>query len=422
LAVAAPAPQVLHLSLVVGGAVVDQAGGKLGRVDDLIVKLGDDEYPPVTGLLATVAARQVFVPADVIAEIQHGRVTLRAVRLDLRPFVRREGEVLLKKDVIDRQLINVDGARLVRSNEIELARLEGWYRVVGVDIGFRGLVRRLVPRKLAASVGTSAFLDWASVEPFTGHVPSVRLRVPHPKLARLHPAQLADLVEAASHREGDEILAAVGNDPELEADVFEELESGHQLEFIEDRSDEEVAAVLGRMESDDAADLVNELPEERREEVVRLLPLVQRRRVRTLLGFDPTTAGGLMSPEFVCVYQQAKVTEALERVRSTRTSAEALAWVYSMNTNRRLVGAISLVDLLRADPDVSLVEIADPPRRVHTDADLEEVARLMTDFDLTVVPVVDEREQMIGVITVDDVLELVLPRGWRRRFGLLGDE
>jgi CBS domain-containing protein len=422
LAVAAPAPQVLHLSLVVGGDLVDQAGGKLGRIDDLIVSLGKDEYPPVTGLLATVAARQVFVPADVVAEIEHGRVTLRAVRLDLRPFERREGEVLLKKDVLDRQLINVDGARLVRSNEIELARLEGWYRVVGVDIGLRGLVRRLVPRTLALSVGTSSFLDWASVEPFTGHVPSVRLRVPHPKLARLHPAQLADLVEAASHREGDEILAAVGGDPELEADVFEELESGHQLEFIEDRSDEEIAAVLGRMESDDAADLVNDLPEERREEVVRLLPLVQRRRVRTLLGFDPTTAGGLMSPEFVCVYQQAKVAEALERVRSTRASAEALAWVYAMNTSRRLVGAISLVDLLRADPDASLVEIADSPRRVHTDADLEEVARLMTDFDLTVVPVVDEREQMIGVITVDDVLELVLPRGWRRRFGLLGDE
>ncbi|HKU59114.1 MAG TPA: hypothetical protein VJP39_05850, partial [Gaiellaceae bacterium] len=253
-------PRVLHLSLVVGGALVDRAGGKLGRVDDLIVKLGEDEYPPVTGLLATLASRQVFVPADEVQEIEHGRVTLRSVRLDLQPFVRREGEVLLKKDVLDRQLINVDGARLVRSNEIELARLEGWYRVVGVDISLRGLVRRLVPRSLAGSVGvTPSFLDWASVEPFTGHVPTVRLRVPHPKLARLHPAQLADLVEAASHDEGEEILGAVGSDPELEADVFEELESGHQLEFIEDRSDGEIAEVLARMESDDAADLVSEL-------------------------------------------------------------------------------------------------------------------------------------------------------------------
>jgi Mg/Co/Ni transporter MgtE len=249
----------------------------------------------------------------------------------------------------------------------------------------------------------------------------VRLRVPHPKLARLHPAQLADLVEAASHHEGEEILGAVQADPELEADVFEELEAHHQLEFIEDRSDEQIARVLGRMESDDAADLVAELPEERREEVVRLLPLVQRRKVRALLGYDPATAGGLMSPEFVCVYSQASPAEALDRVRRSTISAEALAWIYVMNTHRRLIGAIALVDLLRADPARRLGELVEVARHVGPDADLEEVARLMTDYDLTVVPVTDEHEHVLGVITVDDVLELVLPRGWRRQFGLFGE-
>jgi len=417
-----PEPRVLHVSLVAGGALLDGSRARLGRVDDLIVRLGEDEYPPVTGILASVAGRQVFVPADEVADIEHDRVTLVAPRLDLRPFERRPQEVLLKKDVLDRQLINVDGARLVRSNDIELARLEGWYRVVGVDVGLRGLLRRLVPRALADRVGTSVFLDWASVEPFTGHVPTVRLRIPHPKLARLHPAQLADLVEQASHDEGEEILESVGGDPELEADVFEELESQHQLEFIEDRSDEGVADVLARMEADDAADLVAELPEERREEVVRLLPLVQRRRVRALLGYDPATAGGLMSPEFVCVYSQATATEALDRIRQSASSAEALGWIYVMNTHKRLTAAIALVDLLRADPVASLGEIAEPPQRVRPDADLEEVARLMTDFDLTVVPVVDDEERLLGVITVDDVLELVLPKGWRRQFGLFGEE
>jgi CBS domain-containing protein len=418
---AATTPRVLHLALVVGSDLLDPDGKKLGRVDDLIVRLGEDEYPPVTGLLATVAGRQVFIPADAVAEIEHGRVRLRVRRLDLQPFERRPHEVLLKKDVLDRQLINVDGARLVRSNDIELARLDGWYRVVGVDIGLRGLLRRVVPRAFAGSVGTSGFLDWASVEPFTGHVPTVRLRVPHPKLARLHPAQLADLVEQASHNQGEEILDAVGGDPELEADVFEELEPNHQQEFIEERSDTEIAEVLARMEPDDAADLVNQLPEERREEIVRLLPLVQRRRVRALLGYDPATAGGLMSPEFVCVFSQATQAEVLDRIRRTRTSAEALAWVYVMNASKRLVGAIALIDLLRADPDEAVGDIADVPQRVRTDADLEEIARLMTDFDLTVIPVVDADERLLGVVTVDDVLELVLPRGWRRQFGLFGE-
>jgi CBS domain-containing protein len=418
----ASTPRVLHLSLVVGGELQDRTGGKVGRVDDLIVRLGEGEYPPVAGLLATVAGRQVFVPADEVEEIDHGIVSLRSARLDLQPFRRRPQEVLLKKDVLDRQLINVDGARLVRSNEIEIARLGGWYRVVGVDVGFRGLVRRLLPRALAPSVSSTGFLDWASVEPFTGHVPTVRLRIPHPKLARLHPAQLADLVEAASHLEGEEIIKAVGTDPELEADVFEELEPHHQVEFIADRSDAEAADVLARMESDDAADLVAELPEERREQVIELLPAVQRRRVRTLLGYDPATAGGLMSPDFVCVYAQATHDEVLQRLRMSHSSPEMLAAVYVMNTRKRLTGVIPLADFIRTDPKLRIGEVAGVPQRLRPEADLEEVARLMTDFDLAIVPVVDDEERLIGVVTVDDVLELVLPKAWQRRFWVLGGE
>jgi Mg/Co/Ni transporter MgtE len=330
--------------------------------------------------------------------------------------------VLLKKDVLDRQLINVDGARLVRANEIELARVEGWYRVVGVDVSLRGLVRRVIPRRLGRRVDAGGFLDWASVEPFTGHVPTVRLRVPHPKLAKLHPAQVADLVEAASHNEGEEILAAVATDPELEADVFEELEDGHQLEFVEDRSNEELAALLARMETDDAADLVLQLPEERREDVIGLLSPFQARRLRTLLGYDPATAGGLMSPEFVCVYADATREEALERVGRSALPAESLSWVYGMNTHRRLRGGIALADLVRTDAGERLWNVLRPVQTVRADADLEEVARLMTDFDLTVVAVVDEDERILGIVTVDDVLELVLPEPWRRRFGLLGSD
>jgi CBS domain-containing protein len=413
-------PTVLHLSLIVGGTLRDRNGGRLGSVDDLIVHLGED-YPPVTGVLARVAGRQVFVPASELAEIAHARVEMVSDRIDLQPFERREGEVLLRKDVLDRQLINIDGARLVRANEIEIARIEGWYRVVGVDTGLRGIVRRVVPRRVGTNMPPGAFLDWASVEAFTGHVPSVRLRIPHPKLARLHPAQLADLVEAASHNEGREIMTAVGDDSELEADVYEELDAQHRREFVEERPDEEVAHLLERMEPDDAVDLLGDLPEERREDVVRLLPAVQRRRVRALAGYDPATAGGLMSPEFVCLYAQASKGEAIERIERSRAPADTLAWVYVMNLDRKLKGAIALADLLRAPADAAMGDVATfLPPRVPAEAGLEEVARLMTDYDLTVVPVVDERDQIMGVVSVDDVLEMVLPRGWRRRFDVLG--
>ena len=413
---------LVHLSLVVGGSLRDESGGRLGRVDDVIVRLGE-EYPPVSGVLASVAGRAVFVPATAIGTIEHDRVALGNSKLDLRPFERRPQEVLLKKDVLDRQLINVEGARLVRANDIELARTDGWYRVVGVDTGLRGIARRVLPRRFGDSVTAGTFLDWSSVEAFTGHVPTVRLRIPHPKLARLHPAQLADLVEAASHSEGEEILSAVGGDEQLEAEVFEELDSRHQREFIEDRSDEEVAAVLARMEPDDAVDLLGELEEDRRQAIIEQLPVLQRRRVRALAGYDPATAGGLMSPDFICLYTTATREEALARVRRSQAPADSISWIYVMNQDRRLKGAVQVVDLLRAPDDAELGDVAVfmPPTLVPA-ASIEEVARVMTDYDLTVVPVIDERQQLLGVVTVDDVLELVLPRGWRRRFDLLGGE
>ncbi|HVO53661.1 MAG TPA: CBS domain-containing protein [Solirubrobacterales bacterium] len=420
---AAKPGEILHLSLILGGALRDSDGARLGRVEDLIVRLGGSDYPPITGFLATIAGRQSYLPAERVARIEPGTVTLSKAKLDLRPFARRPQEVLLKHDLLDHQLINVEGARLVRANEIELARLEGWWRVVGVDTGPRGGLRRLLPKAIGRRISTGEFLDWASVEPFSGDVPAVRLRVPHPKLAKLHPAQIADLVEAASHEEGKEIIEAVGQDSELEADVFEELDARHQLEFVAGRSDSEVAELLARMAPDDAADMVAELPEVRREDVIEGLPPVARRKVRALLGYDPAEAGGLMSPDFVSVYRQATVAEALDRVQRSALADELLATVYVMDARHRFVGTLPLAALVRADPtaDVVDLEVQYVPNLIP-EADFEEVARLMADYNLTAAPVIDTEERMIGVVTVDDVLEVLLPKGWRRRFGLLGDE
>jgi len=156
--------------------------------------------------------------------------------------------------------LDLDGARLVRANEIELALVAGSWRVVGVDTGPRGGLRRLLPKVLGSHIATGEFLDWAGVEPFVGHVPTVRLRVPHPKLAKLHPAQIADLVEAASRSEGEEIIQAVGDDDrELEADVFEELDDHHQQEFLEDRPDEQVAQILSRSSNVGAVTIAKKL-------------------------------------------------------------------------------------------------------------------------------------------------------------------
>jgi hypothetical protein len=421
---ATQAPPILHLSTVTGSPLRDADGERLGKVRDVIVRLGGVGYPPITGFLVTVAGRTSYLGVERVSDIGPGGVVLRKAKLDLRRFDRRPEEVLLGRDVLDRQLINVKGARLVRANEIELALIAGSWRVVGVDTGPRGGLRRLLPKPLGARIATGEFLDWAGVEPFVGHVPTVRLRVPHPKLAKLHPAQIADLVEAASRREGEEIIQAVGEDDrELEADVYEELDDQHQREFLENRPDEQVAEILARMAPDDAADILGELDEDRREPLLALLPVGHRVKVRALLGYDPAEAGGLMSPDFVLLRDTTAAGDALEAVRRSSIAPELLTAVFVSAPDGTLQGSIPVTALLRAEPGQrleGLVKHESPCLR--PDASFEELARLMADYNLTAIPVIDEHERMVGVVTVDDVLEAMLPRGWRLRFGLLGED
>jgi hypothetical protein len=423
-AAAMQAPPILHLSSIIGSPLRDSDGERLGKVEDLIVRLGGIGYPPITGVLVKVAGRTSFLGADRVSDIGQDGVVLRKAKLDLRHFERRPEEVLLKGDLLDRQLINVEGARLVRANEIELALVMGSWRVVGVDTGPRGGLRRLLPKPLGAHIATGEFLDWACVEPFVGHVPTVRLRIPHPKLAKLHPAQIADLVEAASRREGEEIIQAVGDDDrELEADVFEELDDQHQREFLGDRPDAEIAEILTRMAPDDAADIVGELDEERREPVLALLPVSHRVKVRALLGYDPAEAGGLMSPDFLLLPGSTPAGDALEAVRTSQIEPELLTAVFVGSSQAAPEGSVPVTALARADRGQRLdALVRHEIPSLSPDTSFEEVARLMADYNLTAIPVVDEQERMVGVVTVDDVLEAMLPRGWRRRFGLLGED
>ena len=421
---ATQAPPILHLSTVVGSPLRDADGERLGKVEDLIVRLGGAGYPPITGFLVNVAGRTSFLGVDRVSEIGAGGVVLRKAKLDLQHFERRPEEVLLKRDLLDRQLINVQGARLVRANEIELALVAGSWRVVGVDTGPRGGLRRLLPKGLGAHIATGDFIDWAGVEPFVGHVPTVRLRVPHPKLAKLHPAQIADLVEAASRSEGEEIIQAVGDDDrELEADVFEELDDHHQREFLEDRPDAQVAEILSRMAPDDAADIVGELDEGQRERVLALMPVSHRVKVRALLGYDPDEAGGLMSPDFVLLRGSTSAGDALDAVRRSKIAPELLTTIFVSSAQGALEGSVPLAALLRVETGERLESVFkhDTPH-LSPEASFEEVARLMADYNLTSIPVAEENGRMVGVVTVDDLLAAMIPRSWRRRFGLLGED
>src|SRR5437763_2930994 len=239
----------VHRSPVAGSPLLDSTGGRLGRVDDVVARLDTgDGLPPVIGLKARIGGRELFVPINRVEQLGPYAVQTATTKLDLAQFERRPGEVLLRADVLDRSMINVDTVRLVTAHEVELVRDDGTWRVAGIDPSIRPRLWRFLPRRFRGhDTEHRQFVAWTDMEPFVGHVPTSRLKLASRRLARLHPAQIADLVEAASHEEGEEIMEAVGQDKELAADVFEEPDEEHQVEFLRDRSDEEAAAVLARM-------------------------------------------------------------------------------------------------------------------------------------------------------------------------------
>ena len=413
------AADIIHLSGIVRSPLLGSDGERMGRVEDVIARPGEQAHPPVIGIVAKIGRRQLFVPISMIGSVHPGCVQLHGETLNLARFERRPGELLLTKDLSARHLINIVGARLIRANEIEIALVEGTLEVIGVDPTSRPVLRRLLPRGLAQRIPAKAIVDWESIQPFVSHVPTAMLRIPYRKLARLHPAQIADLVEAASHEEGEEIINAVGQDLELEADVFEELDTEHQLEFLSTRTDKDAARVLATMAPDDAADLIADLDQERRLSVLEALPQPTQAKVRALLSYNPETAGGLMSPEFLALPGDTVVSEALEEIRRSPVAPEALGVIYTTDEDGRLTGTASVVRLLKSPAAARISDVADlDPAAVRPDTDLHAIVRKMSDFNLAAAPVIDDEHRMIGVVTVDDVLELLLPTGWRRDFGM----
>jgi predicted transcriptional regulator len=411
---------IVHLSSIAGSPLLDSAGERLGRVEDVVAHLDQGEGPPpVVGLKARIGGRESFVPIARVERLEPTAARTATTKLDLAQFERRPGEVLLRADVLDRSLINVATARLVRAREVDLVCDEGTWRVAGIDPSFKARLGRLLPRQMRThDAEHDSFIPWVEMEPFMRHVPTSRLKLATRRLARLHPAQIADLVEAASHEEGEEILEAVGQDKELEADVFEELDDEHQVEFLRDRSDQEAAGVLARMASDDAADLLLELDQDRRLPVLNLLPAAKQRKIKSLLGYNPSTAGGIMNPDFVSAPADSNVGHALDRVRASELGPQQVSIVCITGDDERLVGTLSLAELVRADPATvvgTLIDAHTPS--VIAEADVPEVATLMSDYNMIAMPVVDGDARPVGIIAVDDILELLIPEEWRRRAG-----
>ena len=411
---------MLYLSQAIGRPVLDPAGEPIGKVADLIVALGS-QYPPVTGLVVRTGRRRIFLPWTSVASLDDSGARLQQTTIDIHKFEQRPDEILLHLDLMDKQIVDIDGRKVVRVNDLRLDRIEEHLHLVAVDVGAGGLLRRLgiegayriIARNLHLPI-PERYIDWEDVDPVETSIASIKLRVPHAGLAEMHPADLAAIIDQLAPKDRAGVLASL--DDEAAADAIEEMEPGTQVEILEDLEPGRAADILEEMSPDDAADLVADLSDTTRAEILALMEDDEAKEVQELLAYPAESAGGMMTTEFVAVPATLTAAQTIDRLRELEPDAETIYYVYVTDDDHRLVGVLSLRDLIVAQPATPISEVMfSEPVAVGILAEPDEVAELVAHYNLLAVPVLDDERVLVGIVTVDDAMDSILPAGWRGR-------
>jgi CBS domain-containing protein len=398
--------------------VVDASNDKIAVISDIIVSYGKEDYPPVIGLVARYRRRNFFIPQRNISELGLGGARMSSSILDLSPFTRRKGEVLLAKDVLDNQLIDVDGKRVVRVNDVQLIEAGDIWRVSGADISLSGFVRRLMPRGFYGSDRPVEVIDWADVGYLATDTATVtvQLKSAKHKLSRLHPVEIAQLAETLSPIHRTEVVESL--DDEIAADTLEEMSTEAQARILEEMDEERAADILEEMSPDDAVDVLDEMDDDKAQELFALMEEEEKADVAELMPFENDTAGGLMTTEFVVFPEDLTAGQAIARLRDMAETPNMIYYLYVVEEEAswKLRGLISLRSLILADPTKKLAEVMRRDFRfAHPSDSADEVAQTISEYNLLALPVIDDEGDIAGIVTVDDAMEILLPKSIQRR-------
>lgn len=409
-----------YLSELLGKPVVDVDGVRLGRLEDVIASTAEAlPHPRLSAIVVRSPSRSMVVAMEDVAVLIAPAVSLAKPIDQVQPVEPRPGDLQLAREVLDRQIIDTNGARLVRVNDIEFTRVDHRYFVANVDVGMLGLFRRLGVARAAERLwrrrteSPPGKLTWHAVEFLPGNQP-LRLREPASKIEELHPADLAEIISDLSRAEGARLLSAL--DVETAADALEEIEPDFQASLIDGLTNDRAADVLEAMAPDEAADLVAELEPEKRSE---LLPLVERDKaeeIEALLQHPEDTAGGIMTTEFLAVPDRLTAKEVLDLLRKRADEVGTPYYIYIVDVAGALTGVLALFDLMIAQPGDHVSDFMN--RNVVSVpllATQDEVARAVAKYNLMAIPVIDEQGRLVGIVTADDALDKIIPTRWKKR-------
>jgi magnesium transporter len=406
-----------YVSELLGAPVRDPDGRVVAKIADLLVP-ADEDYPAVEAVaLKPPKGEPRTVPWSAVRFLDNGKISL-ATELAMAPRFDPSPQALsLARQVMDHQIIDVNGVRVVRVNDLQLAPTDGHYRLVGVDISTAGLLRRLGAARVLSALGVKLVptaIAWESIEPVDSGEAGVKLKVSHEDLARLHPSDIAQIISQLDQHQVHEVLATL--DDEAAADAIQEVSPDLQVALIRGMEPERAADILEEMEPDDAADILGEMEPEQAHDLLNRMEPDEAEDVRELLTYDEETAGGLMTNELVTVPANVTAEQALQLVRKQAAELENVYSLYVVDNNDVLLGELSLRELIVADPTTPIGRVMHRELvRGRLDDSHEEVARLIAKYNLLALPIVDDVGHLRGIVTVDDAMDVILPEDWKKR-------
>ncbi len=406
----------MYLSEIIKKPVFDGAGKKIGRLKDAIVS-SEVSYPIIKAIIVDKTDKKtITIPYNYIDSI--GKETKLKTSLDeIMEYKIQNMDIRLWEDVLDRQVVDIEDRKVRRVNDIKISRSHGYYYIIGVDIGFYGILKRLGLESIAKPMRVKSnenIIAWADIDTLNQDYSKLKLKVPKQNIKKLHPADIAEIVDQLGLNESINILNSL--DDEAAADTLEEVSPERQAYLLEGMESQRAAEILDEMDPDDAADVLGNLPEEKAEELLGLLEPKESKDIRILLKYPENTAGGIMTTEYACIEQDLTVGEVMKQLREIAKDVETIYYVYVVSKDGELTGVISLRDILLADPDKKISEVMiTPVITVDILEEEEEVAQKIAKYNLLALPVVEDENRLKGIVTVDDAIDIVLPVAWKKR-------
>jgi CBS domain-containing protein len=410
----------LFLSEIIKKPVFDPKGEVIGKVKDVIVVKGDP-LPKLAALLVEKKGLVVLIKWEEM-NIFNKKILSTYVGTDVAiPYDFNEEDLLAVRDILDKQIVDANGAKVVRVNDIRLEGYNGDAVLIAVDVGMRGILRRLgIERgseKFSALFKAELpfnLISWNYIQPLRPKLKSITLTVPRQMLSELHPADLADIICQVPRDEGTQLFKDL--DIETAAEALSELKPERQAELLTAMETDKAADIIEEMQPDEAADVLSDLPAEKAKEILEQVDKEEAEDIQELLGHEDDTAGGLMTNVFIAYRSEMTVGEIIERFKTDAEEIETVYYIYAVDEQEKLVGVTSLREILLSDPSTSLSEIMEIKLKTVTpDADEEEVAEIISKYNLIALPVVDEEGVLLGVVAVDDVIDRIIPPASKRQ-------